>query len=317
MAAQDVKCPLCETKNVKANQDYDLADRGLERYVCPQCGCFETASQTFLTFSWPEISDRHLLSGLTREHWERHHQPLRIPPTKEEVESLKRMAPHDRDVEEKAMRLLLGLERKTNHPGEQLSCTNTDFALGYSRHLYEFDFLIRYLAEREFIQSFIAHSSGWGGVISAAGWAAIESYRAPNSESDKVFVAMWFDDETSDAYSGGIRPAIEDDCGYRAVRIDTKDFLGDIVDEIIAEVRESRFIVADFTGQRHGVYYEAGYARGMGLPVILTCRKDHIDGLHFDTRQQNHIVWEAVAEFRQRLASRIRAVIGIGPRKKA
>ena len=294
-----------------------LVDRGLERFECPQCGRFETASQTYIMFSWPEISDRHLLSGLTREHWERQNRPLRIPPTKAEVEDLKRLAPRDRDVQEKAMRLLLGLERKTNHPVTQLSCTSTDFPLGYSRNVDAFDFLLRYLAERKLIQSFIAHSSGWGGVISAAGWAAIEAYRAPNGESDKVFVAMWFNDGTKDTYLGGIRPAIEEDCGYRAIRIDTKDFLGDIVDEIIAEIRESRFIVADFTGQRQGVYYEAGYARGLGLPVIATCRKDEIDKLQFDTRQQNHIVWEAPAELRERLAARIRALIGLGPHRKA
>ena len=241
--------------------------------------------------------------------------PLRIMTTN--IEDIRRLAPRDKDVQEKAIRLLLGLEGKTTHPGELFTCSSTDFSLGYSRNTAEFDYLLQYLAQKGLIQSFIAHSSGWGGVISVAGWAAIESHRTPNAESDKVFVAMWFDDDTANAYSHGICRAIEDDCGYRAVRIDTKDFLGDIVDEIIAEIRESRFIVADFTGQRHGVYYEAGYARGLRLPVISTCRDDDIDNLHFDTRQQNHIVWATPEELRERLTNRIRAVIGLGPRRRA
>ena len=172
------------------------------------------------------------------------------------------------------------------------------------------------MAEKGFLKHSRGTSPGPHARISGAGWAAIEAYKTPNRESDKVFVAMWFTDKTDSAYSDGIHPAIEDDCGYRAIRIDAKDFIGDIVDEIIAEIRESRFIVADFTGQRQGVYYEAGYARGLGLPVIWTCGKSDIDNLHFDTRQQNHIDWETPEELRERLAHRIRAVIGPGPRRK-
>ena len=45
------------------------------------------------------------------------------------------------------------------------------------------------------------------------------------------------------------------------------------------QIRKSKFLIADFTGQRGGVYYEAGFAYGLGLPVIWTCRKDWFDGL--------------------------------------
>lgn len=127
----------------------------------------------------------------------------------------------------------------------------------------------------------------------------IESYKVPNAESEKVFVAMWFDEQTNDAYNNGIQPAIETDCGYKSIRIDRKEYLGKVDDEIIAEIRESRFIVADFTGQRHGVYFEAGFAQGLGLPVIWTCHEDHVKELHFDTRQENHITWETPEELRK------------------
>ena len=77
--------------------------------------------------------------------------------------------------------------------------------------------------------------------------------------------------------------------------------------------------MADFTqgrdGARGGVYYRAGFAHVMGLPVIFTCRKDVIDEgpIHFDTRQYNHIVWETPEKLRKRLAERIRAIIGDRP----
>ena len=64
------------------------------------------------------------------------------------------------------------------------------------------------------------------------------------------------------------------------------------------------------TGQRQGVYFEAGYALGMGIPVIWTCRSDEIDKCHFDTRQYNHIVWETAGDLKEKLTNRILATIG-------
>ena len=126
------------------------------------------------------------------------------------------------------------------------------------------------------------------GVLTAR--LTIEGHRqianeAGRADSAQVFVAMWFHENTDSAYSHGIEPAIRD-AGYRPLRIDQKEHLNKIEDEIVAEIRRSRFIIADFTqgegGARGGVYYEAGFAHGLGLPVILTCRTDCFDQLHFD-----------------------------------
>ena len=138
------------------------------------------------------------------------------------------------------------------------------------------------------------------------------------TDSSKAFVAMWFDDSLNKAWKEGIRPAITD-TGYKAVRIDEKEYLTKIDDEIIAEIRRARFLVADFThgetGPRGGVYYEAGFAYGLNIPVIFTCRKDALEKIHFDTRQYPHIDWETPKELRDRLANRISAILGDGPLK--
>jgi nucleoside 2-deoxyribosyltransferase len=119
------------------------------------------------------------------------------------------------------------------------------------------------------------------------------------------------------AFEEAIRPAIEDDAGYvKAIRVDREHFLGDIVFEIIARIRESRFVVADVTQHKNGVYFEAGYAMGMGLPVIWTCHKKDLEHAHFDTRNLNHIEWSDPPELRTKLANRILATIGRGPRNK-
>lgn len=153
----------------------------------------------------------------------------------------------------------------------------------------------------------------------ARGWIKLEELSRTTTSGKQAFVAMWFNDATKDAYDLGIAPAIRN-CGYEPVRIDSKEHSNKIDDEIIAEIRRSRFVVADFTCAKNrvrgGVYYEAGFALGLGIPVIWSCAEGSLEDLHFDTRQYNHIVWKEPEELRRALEARIGAVIGDGPLPK-
>ena len=154
--------------------------------------------------------------------------------------------------------------------------------------------------------------------VSVEGHTRVDDLEREDSALDtsQAFVAMWFHDSTTEACEKGIEPAIAE-AGYNPLRIDRKEHINKIDDEIIAEIRRSRFLVADFTqgedGARGGVYYEAGFAHGLGIPVIFTCRKDAVEALHFDTNHYNHIVWNTPEELRESLKNRILAVIGEGP----
>lgn len=164
------------------------------------------------------------------------------------------------------------------------------------------------------------HSIRYGYLITPKGYAHLEKLRSINPLADQAFVAMWFDQSMDDAYTNGIKEGISL-AGYQPLRLDSGDFIGKIDDEIIAQIRRSRFLVADFTqgdeGARGGVYYEAGFAHGLGLPVIFLCRADKVDKVHFDTRQYNHLLWEdgKWEELAKSLCNRICAVIGDGPGK--
>lgn len=156
--------------------------------------------------------------------------------------------------------------------------------------------------------------------LTPAGHMRLEQLDGMNVGSDQGFIAMWFDSSMDEVAKEGFAAGISD-AGYRPLRIDQKEHADKIDDQIIAEIRRSRFVVADFTSEpdkpRGGVYFEAGFARGLGIPVIWTCRQDLIDKVHFDTRQFNHIAWVNFAELRSKLAARISAVIGDGPHRKA
>lgn len=302
-------CPLCGKEGITFLQSHPQIDA--DYYRCILCGEFGVTE----LFTRAKLPPDHRVYSVVREHWERHKERMLV--STNNFDELRRLAPDDKDVQAKAQRLLVTLASMTQYPGQSVDCVlETDYPLAYCHDRDDFSYFLDHLKRRRLVEQIALGSSGWTGRITPDGWAAIETYKARNIESDKVFVAMWFEKQMDSAYSDGIRPAIEDDCGFRAIKIDLKEFLGDIVDEIIAEIRESRFVVADFTGQRPGVYYEAGFARGLGLPVVWTCRKDDIKKLHFDTSHQNHIEWETSKELRERLTNRIRAAIGLGPHKK-
>ena len=184
---------------------------------------------------------------------------------------------------------------------------------GYS----ELEYLSKYLAQSQWIELplYPDESPYPDARVTVAGYNRVEEQRT-NLDSSQAFVAMWFDDSMNDLFDHGIKPAIKQ-AGYKPLKINQKEHINKIEDEIIAELRRSRFVVADFThgedGARGGVYYEAGFAHGLDLPVIFTCREDAVDTLHFDTEHYNHIVWTTPEELREKLKNRILAVIGEGP----
>lgn len=142
--------------------------------------------------------------------------------------------------------------------------------------------------------------------ITPGGWQRLRELEQAGRGSDRAFVAMSFAPEIEAAWTDGMRPALES-LGYVPVRIDMTDGEDKVDDRIVAEIRRSGLLVADFTGHRAGVYFEAGLAVGLGIPVVWTCRRDDFGGTHFDTRQYQHLLWEAPEELREKLVTHISA----------
>lgn len=178
----------------------------------------------------------------------------------------------------------------------------------------EVHFLLRYLFEQNWLQGTSDEIGNITCTITMSGYRRLAE-QATRTDPNQAFVALWFHDSMNQAYEEGIFPAVKA-AGYSPLRIDQKPDADKIDDEIIAEIRRSRFVVADFThgnyGARGGVYFEAGFAMGLGIPVIFTCRNDIVDKLHFDTRQYAHIVWETPQQLHAELKKRILARIGEG-----
>lgn len=228
-------------------------------------------------------------------------------------------------VQERAQRLLEYFELESSFIGDAVAFNRDEVSflemLAWSESIQseEVEYLLNYLQRRNFIELENVGDDSGIVIIAMDGYVHLANLREKVSGSKQVFVAMWFDETMVSVYDEGIAPAIRD-AGFEPVRIDRKEHNNKIDDEIIAEIRRSRFVVSDFTqgasGARGGVYYEAGFAQGLNMPVIFTCRNDMIDKVHFDTRQYNHITWATPEELRERLAKRISATLGDGPLRK-
>jgi nucleoside 2-deoxyribosyltransferase len=109
-------------------------------------------------------------------------------------------------------------------------------------------------------------------------------------------MAMKFGDEQTDnVYHNRFKQAVEA-TGFDLKRLDEGQPAGLIDDRLRVEIRQCRFLIADLTHHNNGAYWEAGYAEGLGKPVIYTCRKNVFDdkqkGTHFDTNHHLTVTWD-------------------------
>ncbi|MCH7772703.1 MAG: hypothetical protein IIA49_17085, partial [Bacteroidetes bacterium] len=153
--------------------------------------------------------------------------------------------------------------------------------------------------------------------ITPNGWSFFNHLQNPNQASSIAFIAMKFEEKLKEYSDDWFETAIKN-AGYRPIRIDKYEHINLIDDEIIANIRKSKFIIADFTYNSPGVYYETGYARGLNIPVINLCNKECFESeenkVHFDTNHYQFLLWEwdKGEDLSNRLKTKIEATIGKG-----
>ena len=303
-------CPICKTsvQPVRAS---------LESYSvpCVRCGHLRMHEDHWeelhaVRFPGNESRIRANISGWLRERSDQARGPIPVTP-----ELVKQLATLNMPrIEGRIDRLLKALDARTDFLGQPVIDTHTEWATSWvartwSLHFEELLTLLAYSEDAGLVKLDTLETPSEGVTILPAGWKRIEDTFARNAPTIQVFVAMAFTDDLQEAYDIGIDPAIRA-TGYSPLRIDRKEHANKIDDEIIGEIRRSRFVVADLTHQRQSVYYEAAFGQALNLPVIWTCHKDDLKNTHFDVRQYNCIDWSTPIELRDRLEKRIAAILG-------
>jgi hypothetical protein len=121
-------------------------------------------------------------------------------------------------------------------------------------------------------------------------------------ESKLVFVICSFSSDMEPIYEG-IKEAAHA-VGLDAKRV--KDVIGDyqISNQIMSMIAKARLIVADLTHERPNVYFELGYARGIGK-TIVTCAREGTD-IHFDVKDWTYIPYSDSRILERELVNRFR-----------
>lgn len=312
-------------------------------WSCPRCGCFSTIHE-FVTFTARALSEqqRTALSGAIRQATDAHVQLREVLMVDGWQRVIDAAAP-PRGVLEQMDRLLLAVADRTAYyndwtPAEPAQAwIARGFCPDWPRFLELWGALCR--GRLDWLEQ--KNGGEFGPIqfrLTIQGWHEVDRRRSERGTGSQAFVAMWFHAEMTPIFDQGIVPALKA-TGWNPYRADRAPNNNRIDDEIVAQIRKSALLVADVTGDRAGVYYEAGLAQGLGIPVIWCCNQSWkarlpkaalpnstdnpeidtvswVDRMHFDTRQFPHILWTDAHDLRKQLGDRIEA-LGLGRPKVA
>jgi len=157
------------------------------------------------------------------------------------------------------------------------------------------------------------HAQGGTIVITYKGWEFYDNLKRGAINSRKAFMAMPFGDERLDNIFNNVFKKAVEETGYVLFRLDEVEKAGLIDDNMRVAIATSRFLIAELTNNNNGAYWEAGYAEGLGKPVIYTCERSSFEKnkTHFDTNHHLAVLWDenGLDDASKKLKSTIRATL--------
>jgi hypothetical protein len=297
------RCPLCGIGDTDALDGLTKA-----RFLCRVCGAFEVSHRLLEDIDFQSSQSHPYLSAATRKAYDAGRMLLLNPKEWRELEEGQRSI----RITEKLNDLLRLVAKRSDGPGGSCDIRDgIDYPLIAAAGPGEFRAYLDHFRDQGILKR-LEHNPNDPDrglyALTVPGWERLEPMPLPGGVPGRCFVAMSFDLSLESAYALGIKPAILE-CGFTPVCMKEIATNEGITDRILSEIRLAQFVVADFTGQRGGVYFEAGFARGLGREVIWSCRKDELHRVHFDINHFGHVVWETPVELQQKLAESIRANI--------
>lgn len=284
-------CPICESP--LRSQTPNIGE--VIKYDCPRCGSFELVGSLVGVLPGMLSQDRDAatkLSHAIRQANERK-EPLALD-TDLAKEILKRPLPSPSEQADLLIRWLA-----TNVPdlGETV---NVNFdkhgSLIGSKSRAGFEMVVEHLITSDLIKGRILPGGGLAANVTLTfkGWAHYENLKLGGKVYRKGFMAMKYGDpELNDMLESVFKPAAKR-AGFDLFKSDDIPKAGLIDDLMRVGIQSADFLIADLTHDNPGAYWEAGYAEGLGKPVIYTCEKSKFESeqTHFDTSHHLTIVWD-------------------------
>jgi hypothetical protein len=166
-----------------------------------------------------------------------------------------------------------------------------------------FDYMIEMLAKSDLFTGLAVESVDQPRryldcALAPSGWKLFRELTHSHVGQRYGFMAMKYDDPQVDAVvRDHFVPQVKL-AGFDLVRLDQGQPAGLIDDQLRLRIRQARFLVCDLTHGNRGAYWEAGFAEGLGVPVIYTCREDvfkdtkHECHPHFDAAHWVTVPWK-------------------------
>lgn len=154
--------------------------------------------------------------------------------------------------------------------------------------------------------------------LTLAGWEQYEREKRGRFAGNYGFIALKFGDAILDPFlHDHVKPFVKEQLGLDL--IDMRDAAkAGIIDNLIREkIRDAAFVLVDLTHDNYGAYWEAGYAEGLGKPVLYICERNKFDAAktHFDTNHLTTVLWDAdrPSEFIDQLVATLRRSLNLFP----
>lgn len=220
---------------------------------------------------------------------------------------------YPRNASDKMDNLLLYFYKKQRHDGDaiflrqspNINIEEETIIRNYFKNKEELYFYIKSLTLKAFIESSTSSLTTAHIKLTHEGLNRIVEMENNSVKSNECFIAMAFDDSTK-IYREAIKKALDNN-KFKPILIDEEHLDSDktIPDGILNKIRKAKFCIADFTLHRNGVYFESGYALGLGKQVIYTCKEDDFKNAHFDIKQLQHVLYNSPEELEKKLTDKI------------
>lgn len=149
--------------------------------------------------------------------------------------------------------------------------------------------------------------------LTLEGWERYEAEKRGQFSGNYGFLAMEFGDAAFESFVREVvKPIVKKELSYDLFDMRDVSQAG-IIDNIMRiKIRDAAFVIVDLTHDNRGAYWEAGYAEGLGKPVIYFCEQQKFDQekTHFDTNHCTTIPWSKGEsnhdDFKQKLIATLR-----------
>lgn len=285
-------CPVCQLQS--EIQHSDVAHWFY--IICPRCGHYriEYVAKAYLQHDWNETKSAILSHAIYK--MQKHGE---VPSLDQSMINRILQNPLPKPMEQ-INNFVLWLGDHTSGLGDRIDVKKLTLQTEIGAlSVNGIDVIVDYLLKKNFMK--VTKTAGTMDSVSLLkleltieGWEWYENLKQGNLTNQRAFMAMQYGDmELDKVVNEYFRPAVKA-AGFELYRLDDAPKAGLIDDRLKVEIRTSRFLIADLTHENRGAYWEAGFAQGLGKPVIYTCEASKFDKqyTHFDTNHHTTIKWD-------------------------